>query len=50
VEEWLLREIGVKVNVKKAFKINKQNRKSWEQKKNIMLNKSKLKERKRERM
>jgi hypothetical protein len=25
VEEWLLREIGVKVNVKKAFKINKQN-------------------------
>jgi hypothetical protein len=43
----------VKVNVKEAFKINKDKImlgkiKSWEQKKNIMLNKSKLKEKKRE--
>jgi hypothetical protein len=42
-------EIGVKVNVKKAFKINKDKMmltkiESWEQKENIMLNKSKLKE------
>jgi hypothetical protein len=37
VEEWLERE---KVNVKEAFKINK------DKKKNIMLNKSRLKERK----
>jgi hypothetical protein len=36
VEEWLEREIGVKLNVKKAFKINK--------------DKSRLKERKDERM
>jgi hypothetical protein len=45
----------VKVNVKEAFKINKDKMmlakiESWEQKKNIMLNKSKLKERKGERM
>jgi hypothetical protein len=40
------------VNVKEAFKINKDKMilKSWEQKKYIMLNKSKLKERKGERM
>ncbi|KAJ3622274.1 hypothetical protein MTP99_002793 [Tenebrio molitor] len=43
VEEWLQREIGVKVNVKEAFKINKDKMmlakiESWEQKKNIMLN------------
>jgi hypothetical protein len=55
VEEWLEREIGVKVNVKEAFKINKDKMmlakiESWEQKKNNMLNKSKLKERKGERM
>jgi hypothetical protein len=54
VEEWLEREGGVKVNVKEAFKVNKDKMKlakieSWEQK-NIMLNKSKLKERKGERM
>jgi hypothetical protein len=54
VEEWLEREIGVKVNVK-AFKINKDMMmlvkiESWEQKKNIMLSKSKLKEKKGERM
>jgi hypothetical protein len=45
----------VKVNVKEAFKINKDKKvllkiESWEQKKNIMLNKSKLNERKGERM
>jgi hypothetical protein len=55
VEEWLEREIGVKVNVKEAFKINKDKMmlakiECWEQKKNNMLNKSKLKERKGERM
>jgi hypothetical protein len=43
----------MKVNKKKAFKINKDNMmvakiESWEQKKNIMLTKSKLKERKSE--
>jgi hypothetical protein len=27
VEEWLEREIGVKLNVKEAFRINKKNRK-----------------------
>jgi hypothetical protein len=46
VEEWLEREIMVKVNVKEAFKINKDKMmlakiESWEQKK------SKLKEKKR---
>jgi hypothetical protein len=51
VEEWLERKIGVKVDVKKALKINKDKmmlakRESWEHKKKIMLNKSKLKERK----
>jgi hypothetical protein len=45
----------MKVNVKEAFKINKDTMmlakiESWEQKKNIMLNKSKLKERKGERI
>jgi hypothetical protein len=55
VEEWLEREVGVKVNVKEAFKINKDKMmlakvQSWKQKKNIMLNKSKLKERRGERM
>jgi hypothetical protein len=55
VEEWLEREVGVKVNVKEAFKINKHKMmlakvQSWKQKKNIMLNKSKLKERRGERM
>jgi hypothetical protein len=43
------------VKVKEAFKINNDKMmlpkiKSWEQKKNIMLNKSKLKERKSEKM
>ncbi|KAH0820866.1 hypothetical protein GEV33_001925 [Tenebrio molitor] len=43
VEEWLEKEIGVKVNVKEAFKINKNKMmlakiENWEQKKNIMLN------------
>jgi hypothetical protein len=43
----------MKVNKKEAFKINKDNMmvakiESWEQKKNIMLTKSKLKERKSE--
>jgi hypothetical protein len=52
VEEWLEREIGVKENVKEAFKINKDKImlakiENWEQKKNIMLSKSKLKEKKR---
>ncbi|KAH0812101.1 hypothetical protein GEV33_010690 [Tenebrio molitor] len=55
VEEWLEREIGVKVNVKEAYKINKDKMmlakiENWEQKKNIMLSKSKLKEKKGERM
>jgi hypothetical protein len=55
VEEWLERKIGVKLDVKKALKINKDKmmlakRESWEHKKKIMLNKSKLKERKGERM
>jgi hypothetical protein len=55
VEEWLEREIGVKVNVKEAFKIYEDKMmlekiESWEQKNNIILNKSKLKERKDERM
>jgi hypothetical protein len=55
MKEWLEREIGVKVNVKEAFKINKDKMmlvkiESWSQKKNIILNKSKLKERKGERM
>jgi hypothetical protein len=55
VEEWLEREIGLKVDVKQALKINKDKmmlakRESWQQKKKIMLNKSKLKERKGERM
>jgi hypothetical protein len=55
VEEWLQREIGVKVNVKEAFKINKDKMmlakiESWEQKKNIMLSKNKLKEKNGERM
>jgi hypothetical protein len=48
VEKWFEGEIGVKVNVKEAFKINKGKMmltkiESWEQKKNIMLNKSNLK-------
>jgi hypothetical protein len=52
VEEWLER---VKVSVKEAFKINKDKMmlpkiESWEQKKNIMLNKGKLTEKKYERM
>jgi hypothetical protein len=44
VEEWLEKEIGVKVNVKEVFKINKINKmmlakiEIWKQKKNIMLN------------
>jgi hypothetical protein len=55
VKEELEREIGVKVNVKEAFKINKDKMmlakiESWEQKKNIMLNKSRLKEIKGERV
>jgi hypothetical protein len=52
VEEWLEREVGVKANVKEAFKIHKDKMmlakiESWKQKKNIMINKSKLKEKKR---
>jgi hypothetical protein len=55
VEEWLEREIEVKMNEKEAFRINKNKMilakiESWEQKKNIILNKSKLKERKGKRM
>jgi PIN domain nuclease of toxin-antitoxin system len=55
MEEWLERELGVKVNVKEEFKINKDKMmlakiESWEQKKNILLNKSKLKEKEDERM
>jgi hypothetical protein len=55
VEEFLERKIGVKVIVRKEFKINKDKTtlakiESWDQKENIMLNKSKLKERKGERM
>jgi hypothetical protein len=55
MEEWLERKIRVKVNVKEAFTINKDKMmpgkiESWEQKKNIMLNKSKLKEKKDVRM
>jgi hypothetical protein len=39
VEEWFKRELGLKVNVKEAFKINKDKTtlakiESWEQKKN----------------
>jgi hypothetical protein len=46
VEKWLQRDIGVKVKVKEALKISKDNMmlakiESREQKKNIMLNKSK---------
>jgi hypothetical protein len=52
VEESLERETGVKVNITEAVKINKNTMmlakiESWEQKKNIMLNKSKLKEKRR---
>jgi RNA-binding protein YhbY len=55
VEEWLEREVEVKVNVREAFKINKDKMmlakiESWEQKKNTVLNKSKLKVRKGEKM
>jgi hypothetical protein len=55
VEEWLEREIGVKVSVREPFKINKDKMmltktESWERKKNIMVNKCKLKKRKGERM
>ncbi|KAH0808537.1 hypothetical protein GEV33_014254 [Tenebrio molitor] len=55
VEEWLEREIGVKVNVKEAFKISKDKMllakiEIWEEKKNIKLNKSKLKKKKDKRM
>jgi hypothetical protein len=51
VEEWLEREMGLKVNVKKAFKIIIELKiESWDQKKNIMLSKSKLKGRKGDRM
>jgi hypothetical protein len=51
VEEWLEREIGVKGNITEEVKINKNTMmlvkiESWEQK-NIMLNKSKLKEKRR---
>jgi hypothetical protein len=44
VEEWLEREIWVKVNVKEDKMMTKIE--SWEQKKYIILNKSKLKKRK----
>ncbi|KAJ3621599.1 hypothetical protein MTP99_003714 [Tenebrio molitor] len=55
VEEWLEREIGVKVSIREPFKTNKDKMmlaktESWERKKNIMVNKCKLKERKGERM
>jgi hypothetical protein len=55
VEEWLEREVEVKVNVREAFKINKDKMmlakiESWEQKKKTVLNKSKLKVRKGEKM
>jgi RNA-binding protein YhbY len=55
VEEWLEREVEVKVNVREAFKINKDKMmlakiESWEQKKNIVLNKSKLKVKKGKKM
>jgi hypothetical protein len=45
MEKWLERKIGVKVNVKKAFKMIKDKvmlakMESWEQKKNIMLKES----------
>ncbi|KAH0808218.1 hypothetical protein GEV33_014571 [Tenebrio molitor] len=51
VEEWLEREIEVKMNEKEAFRINKDKMilakiETWEKKKSIILNKSKLKERK----
>jgi hypothetical protein len=51
VEEWLEREIGVKVKITKEVKINKNTMmlakiESWEQK-NIMLSKSKLREKRR---
>jgi hypothetical protein len=49
VEEWLEKEIEVKMNEKEAFRINKNKMilakiETWEQKKDIILNKSKLKE------
>jgi hypothetical protein len=52
VKEWLEREIGVKVKVKETFRYIMMLAKieNWEQKKNIMLNKSKLNGRKGERM
>jgi hypothetical protein len=55
VKEWLEREIEVNMNVNEALKVNKDKMmlakiESWEQKKNIMLNKTKLKERKSDRM
>jgi hypothetical protein len=55
VEEWLEKEIGAKLNVMETFRINKDKMmltkiESWEQKKNIMVNMSKLKERIGERM
>jgi hypothetical protein len=55
VEEWLEREKGVKMKEKETFRINKDKMmlaktENWEQKKNIMLNKSKSNGRKGERM
>jgi hypothetical protein len=50
VEEWLGREIGVKVNVINKDKMMVAQVESVEQKKSNMLNKSKLKKRKGERM
>jgi hypothetical protein len=50
MEGWLEREIGMTVNVKEAFKMMLVKIQSWEQKKDIMLHKSKLKEKKDERM
>jgi hypothetical protein len=50
IEEWLEREIGVKVYVKEAFRINKddagRNRKLGVEEEHYTKNKSKLKERK----
>jgi hypothetical protein len=50
VEEWLGSEIGVKVNVINKDKMMVAQVESVEQKKSNMLNKSKLKKRKGERM
>lgn len=50
VEEWMKKELRVEIKVKKAYKINKGRMivatlENWEQKRNLMENKKKLKER-----